>query len=211
MAQARAAPEKPIAMSKKSVSIRDVQNFLDLPDNLPIPMDDGKCGHLPGLLVPSLPLLATDGNRLDLSSLSGRTVVYCYPKTGRPGQPLPDGWDSIPGARGCTTQACSFRDHYQELRQAGANQIFGLSTQDTEYQREAMERLHLPFSLLSDSALAFATALNLPTFEFEGETLLKRFTLVIDNGRISKVFYPVFPPNKSGEETLRWLLENQRV
>jgi peroxiredoxin len=198
-------------MSKKSVSIRDVHNFLDLPDNLPIPIDDGKCGHLPGLLVPSLPLLATDGNRVDLASLSGRTVVYSYPKTGRPGQPLADGWDSIPGARGCTPQACSFRDHYQELIQAGANQIFGLSTQDTEYQREAVERLHLPFPLLSDRALAFATALNLPTFEFGGEILLKRFTLVIDSGRISKVFYPVFPPNKSGEEVLRWLLENQRA
>ena len=192
-------------MNKKPVSISDVQNFLDLPDNLPIPMDDGKCDHLPGLAVPSLPLVATNGDRVDLSSLSGRTVVYCYPKTGRPGQPLPDGWDSIPGARGCTTQACSFRDHYDELIQAGADQIFGLSTQDTDYQREAVERLHLPFPLLSDMSLALATALNLPTFQFEGETLLKRFTLVIDNGRISKVFYPVFPPNKSGEETLRWL------
>ena len=192
-------------MNKKPVSISDVQNFLDLPDNLPIPMDDGKCDHLPGLAVPSLPLVATNGDRVDLSSLSGRTVVYCYPKTGRPGQPLPDGWDSIPGARGCTTQACSFRDHYDELIQAGADRIFGLSTQDTDYQREAVERLHLPFPLLSDMSLALATALNLPTFQFEGETLLKRFTLVIDNGRISKVFYPVFPPNKSGEETLRWL------
>ena len=191
--------------------MKDVQNFLDLPDNLPIPTDDGKCGHLSGLAIPSLPLVATNGNRVDLSSLSGRTVVYCYPRTGRPGQPIPDGWDSIPGARGCTTQACSFRDHYHDLIQAGADQIFGLSTQDTEYQREAVERLQLPFPLLSDGALAFATALNLPTFEFAGETLLKRFTLVIDTGRISKVFYPVFPPNKSGEETLRWLLANQRV
>lgn len=198
-------------MNEKSVSMRDVQDFLDLPDNLPIPTDDGKCGHLPGLAIPSLPLAGTNGNRVDLSSLSGRTVVYCYPKTGRPGQPLPDEWDSIPGARGCTPQACSFRDHFNELIQAGADHIFGLSTQDTEYQREAVERLHLPFPLLSDKALAFARTLNLPTFEFARETLLKRLTLVIDSGRINKVFYPVFPPNKSGEETLRWLLENQRV
>ena len=191
--------------------MKDVQNFLDLPDNLPIPTDDGKCGHLPGLAIPSLPLVATNGKRIDLSSFSGRTVVYCYPKTGRPGQALPDGWDSIPGARGCTPQACSFRDHYHELIRAGADQVFGLSTQDTDYQREAVERLQLPFPLLSDRAQAFTTALNLPTFEFAGETLLKRFTIVIVSGRISKVFYPVFPPNKSGEETLRWLLETQRV
>jgi peroxiredoxin len=188
-----------------------MHNPLDLPDNLPIPMDDGECDHLPGLSVPSLSLLATDGNRVDLSSLFGRTVVYCYPRTGRPGQPPPDGWDSIPGARGCNLQACSFRDHYQELLRAGANQIFGLSTQDSEYQREAVERLHLPFRMLSDAGLAFASALYLPTFEVGGETLLKRFTLVIDSGRLSKVFYPVFPPNKSGEQTLRWLLQNQRV
>ena len=161
-------------------------------------------------ILPSLFLLGTDGHRVDLSSLPGRTVVYCYPKTGKPGRPPPDGWDSIPGARGCTPQTCSFRDHYQALLQAGTNRVFGLSTQDTDYQREAADRLHLQFPLLSDARLGFASALKLQTFEVEGETLLKRLTLVIDSGLISKVFYPVFPPNKSAEETLDWLLENPR-
>ena len=200
-----------IAVEDKSVSRIDMDNFLELPSDLPTPTDDSGCAHLPGQQLPPLPLLATDGHSIDLSSLPGRTVVYCYPKTGKPDQPPPEGWDSIPGARGCTPQACSFRDHYQELTEAGANRVFGLSTQDSEYQREAVDRLHLPFPLLSDANLAFAGALNLPTFEFEGETLLKRLTLVIDSGRVSKVFYPVFPPNKSAEETLHWLLENPSV
>lgn len=184
---------------------------LDLPSNLPVPTDDGGCAHLTGLGLPPIELLASDGNSVDLSSLPGRTVVYCYPKTGKPGHAPPKEWDDIPGARGCNTQACSFRDHHQELVRAGANPVFGLSSQDSAYQREAMERLYLPFALLSDASLAFASALKLPTFEFEGETLIKRLTLVIDNGRISKVFYPVFPPNKSAEETLQWLLENPRA
>ncbi len=176
-----------------------------LPENLPVPRDDGAARHLPGMRLPDLALPATDGNAVNLAKLAGRTVVYIYPRTGRPGAQLPTGWDAIPGARGCTPQSCGFRDHYAELRKAGAAHLFGLSTQDTAYQREAAERLHLPFALLSDEKLALARALRLPTFEVDGMTLLKRLTLVIDEGTITHAIYPVFPPDKSAADTLAWL------
>ena len=186
------------------------QNPYELPNDLPVPEDDGAADHLPGMRLPSVPLASTAGETVDLSALSGRTVVYCYPMTGRPGSDLPSGWDEIPGARGCTPQSCSFRDHHAELRSLGAS-VFGSSTQDTEYQREAATRLHLPFALLSDSDLAFAGALGLPTFEVDGMVLLKRLTLVIDEGWIEKVFYPVFPPDRSAEEVVEWLEDLERV
>src|SRR6201982_3375570 len=135
-----------------------------LPAGLPVPQDDGAARHLEGLRLPSLTLAATDGSEVDLASLSGRTVVYIYPRTGRPGQPLPDGWDAIPGARGCTPQSCSFRDHFAELKALGVDHLFGLSTQDPDYQREAAERLHLPFAILSDEHLKLTRAMNLPIF-----------------------------------------------
>ena len=178
-----------------------------LPEGLPVPADDGGSDHLPGMRLPSVPLMSTAGEPVDLSRLSGRTVVYCYPRTGRPEQDSPRGWDEIPGARGCTPQSCSFRDHHEELRALGAR-VFGLSTQDTEYQREAIRRLHLPFELLSDEQLEFARALNLPTFEADSMTLLKRITLIISSGRIEKVFYPVFPPDKNAQEVIEWLSRN---
>ncbi len=179
----------------------------ELPEGLPVPVDDGAADYLPGMFLPSVPLMSTSGNVVDLASLDRRTVVYCYPLTGRPGRDLPPGWDDIPGARGCTPQSCAFRDHHAELQRHGA-QVFGLSTQDTDYQREAAERLHLPFELLSDEDLAFAKALSLPTFEAEGMILLKRLTFVANGRRIEKVFYPVFPPNKNAEEVLEWLSQN---
>ncbi len=185
-------------------------HFLSLPKDLPEPIDDGACRHLPGLQVPSVPLLSTTGSLVDLASLSGRTVVYCYPRTGRPDQDLPDGWDLIPGARGCTPQSCAFRDHYQELRHKGATFVFGLSTQTSVYQLEAVNRLHLPFALLSDAALAFTQALHLPTFEVAGMTLIKRLTLIIDHGTILKVFYPVFPPDQNATDVLAWLTEQSQ-
>jgi peroxiredoxin len=176
-----------------------------LPAGLPVPQDDGAARHLGGLKLPSVRLAATDGGEVDLSSLAGRTVVYIYPRTGRPGQDLPDGWDAIPGARGCTPQSCSFRDHFAEIQALGVAHLFGLSTQDSAYQREAAERLHLPFPILSDEHLAFTRALRLPTFTVAGMTLLKRMALVIEDGVIVKVFYPVFPPDRSAAEVVAWL------
>jgi len=176
-----------------------------LPNEMVVPQDDGKARHLTGAKLPALPLLATDGSQVDLSTLRGRTVVYVYPRTGVPGQPLPDGWDAIPGARGCTPQACSFRDHFAEIKDLGVAHLYGLSTQDTDYQREAAERLKLPFPILCDAKLELARALDLPTFTAAGMTLLKRMALVIDDGVITKVFYPVFPPDKNAEEIVAWL------
>jgi peroxiredoxin len=179
----------------------------DLPTDLPRPVDDGACAHLTGFRIPSAELPTTSGGSVDLSQLPGRTIVFCYPRTGRPNEPVPEAWDAIPGARGCTPQACSFRDSYQALVEAGADQIFGLSTQNTDYQKEAAERLHLPYPLLSDDTLLLSRALRLPTFDFANITLIKRITLIIDKGVITKVFYPVFPPDESANETLRWLKE----
>lgn len=183
------------------------RDYTDLPEDLPVPHDDGACDHLPGMRMPDLSLPATDGSEVRLSELEGRTIIYCYPMTGRPGEPLPEGWDEIPGARGCTPQSCSFRDHHAELRNLGA-QVFGLSTQSTGYQSEAAERLHLPFALLSDKELQLAKALRLPTFEAGGMTLIRRITLVVRDGSIERVFYPVFPPDKSAEEVVNWLMNS---
>jgi peroxiredoxin len=176
-----------------------------LPGQLPIPQNDGAAAHLTGAAVPSLPLPATDGSQVDLSRLKGRAVVYVYPRTGRPGAAVPEGWDAFPGARGCTPQSCSFRDHFAELEALGVGHVFGLSTQDTDDQREAAERLHLPFPLLSDDDLEFTHALKLPTFTIAGMTLLKRMVLVVKDGIVDKVFYPVFPPDKSADEVVAWL------
>jgi peroxiredoxin len=182
-----------------------MRDLLELPKDLPRPIDDGAADHLTGLALPDLALSATDGAAVDLAKLHGRTVVYAYPRTGEPGKPLIEGWDAIPGARGCTPQSCAFRDHFAELKQLGVAQLFGLSTQDTAYQREAVERLHLPFAILSDAELDFTRALRLPTFSAGGMTLLKRLTLVIDDGKVAKVFYPVFPPDKNADEVIAWL------
>jgi peroxiredoxin len=182
-----------------------LHNPLVLPNDLPVPQDDGAARHLTGAALPDLALPATDGTEVNLGRLKGRTVVYIYPRTGRPGQPLPTGWDAIPGARGCTPQSCGFRDHFAELKRLGVAQLFGLSTQTMEYQREAVERLHLPFAILSDADLRLTRALKLPTFEVAGMTLIKRMTWAIDDGVITHVFYPVFPPDKSAEEVVSWL------
>jgi len=176
-----------------------------LPPGIPVPQDDGAARHLTGMKLPDLALPATRGGAINLALLGGRTVLYIYPRTGVPGVDLPPGWDDIPGARGCTPQSCGFRDHFAELKGLGASHLFGLSTQDTDYQREAAERLHLPFAILSDAKLTFARALNLPTFSVAGMTLLKRMALIIDDGVIDKVFYPAFPPDKSAAEVVAWL------
>jgi peroxiredoxin len=182
----------------------------EVPEGLPEPKDDGACDHLPGLRLPPVSLTSTSGDHIDVSGLAGTTVVYCYPLTGRPDRDLPEGWDEIPGARGCTPQSCAFRDHHAELRDLGAR-VFGLSTQDSAYQREAAERLHLPFDLLSDEKLEFAGALGLPTFRAEGMTLIKRLTIIVEDGEIRKVFYPVFPPGRNAEEVIGWLSDHDAI
>jgi peroxiredoxin len=173
---------------------------------IPAPADDGAADHLTGADWPDIVLPATQGPAVGVSALPGRTIVFAYPRTGEPGKiGLTDDWDMIPGARGCTPQSCAFRDLYAELKSAGAAQVFGLSTQPSDYQREAADRLHLPFPLLSDAALALTQALALPTMTVAGLTLLKRLAMVVADGRIVKVWYPVFPPDRNAIDVLTWL------
>lgn len=200
-----------IGASLPAMAQQKPDSFMQLPASLPVPLDDGACDHLPGMKIPSIALRSTKGRMVNLADPSSeRIVVYIYPRTGAPGSTVPGAWDEIPGARGCTPQSCSMRDHYREARALGA-EIFGLSTQTTEYQKEAVERLHLPFEILSDVDFKFTPALNLPTFTFEGVTLNKRLTLVIQDGKIEKVFYPVFPPDKHGEQIVAWLKRKQKI
>lgn len=172
---------------------------------LPRPEEDGAADHLKGSLLPEVALPSTDGDDVNLAALEGLTIVYAYPMTAQPGKPLPAGWDDIPGARGCTPQACAFRDQADEMRQQGVRQLFGLSTQSTHYQQEAASRLHLPFSLLSDRDLTLTHAMRLPTIEVGGITLTKRLTLAIQDGRIVEAFYPVFPPDEAPAAVVNWL------
>jgi peroxiredoxin len=182
------------------------RDYLGLPPDLPVPADDGAARHLPGRAMPAITLARTDGGEADLAGLGdGRTVLYLYPMTGRPGTALPTGWDEIPGARGCTPESCGFRDHYAELQAAGAARVFGMSSQSTDYQREAAERLGLPFPVLSDERLALAGALDLPTFTVDGMRLYRRLTMIVTGGVIEHVFYPVFPPDQHAFEVLEWL------
>lgn len=186
-------------------------DYTSLPADLPVPQDDGAAAHLRGMAMPPRQLRTTGDTTVRLDALgAGRTVIYIYPLTGRPGTDLPEGWDAIPGARGCTPEACGFRDHYQDLLSAGAGRVFGLSSQETGYQREVVERLYLPFEMLSDPALSLAESLNLPVFEVDGMTLYKRLTLIIRDGVIEHVFYPVFPPNEHADQVLTWLRDNPR-
>jgi peroxiredoxin len=184
-------------------------DFTALPLDLPVPLDDGAAAHLPGQRMPGLELPATAGCHVRLDQLgAGRTVLYLFPRMGQPGQPLPTDWDLIPGARGCTPEACAFRDHHDDLATAGAR-VFGLSSQNTAYQAEAVDRLHLPFALLSDTALALAQALNLPTFDVDDQHLYKRLTLIVRGGVIEHVFYPVFPTDQHAQQVLMWLREHR--
>ena len=175
-----------------------------LPDDLPVPQDDDAASHLAGMRLPAIFLRATNGSWVDLSELTGRIILYAYPRTGVPGEPLPNGWDGIPGARGCTPQACAWRDHRAEVAALGAR-VYGLSTQPTSYQREVVDRLHLPFPLLSDDAFCLTDALRMPTFEASGMRLLKRLTMVLRDGLIEQVFYPVFPSDSDASTVISWL------
>jgi peroxiredoxin len=194
--------------SSASDTIASMVDPLVLPPDLPEPTDDGAADHLWGARIPPLTLQATDGSREQPASRTGRTVLYAYPWTGRPNEPLlSEDWDTIPGARGCTPETCGFRDHHAELTAAGAS-VFGISTQDTAYQRELVDRLSLPFPILSDAGLQLTRALRLPTFSRGGLTLVCRLTLVVRDGAIEHVFYPVFPPDRHADEVLAWLREN---
>ena len=183
-----------------------MSDYMSLPTDLPAPEDDGAADHLPGMRVPHIELPSTGGGDVALDGLGpGRAVLYVYPMTGQPGVDLPEGWNAIPGARGCTPEACGFRDHFAELRSAGAATVYGLSSQTTAYQAELAKRLELPFEILSDSEHELARALDLPTFTAGSEQLYKRLTLIITDGRIEHVFYPIFPPDEHAAEVLAWL------
>lgn len=187
-----------------------MSDFTTLPDDLPVPTDDGAADHLPGMPMPAISLRTSDGRSVDLADLGpGRAIIYVYPMTGRPGVALPEGWDAIPGARGCSTEACDFRDHFADLRAAGAAQVWGMSSQDPDYQAEVVARLRLPFAMISDPQFELGDALRLPTFAAPGhERLYARLTLVVRGGRIEHVFHPIFPPNTHAQEVLAWLGAN---
>ncbi len=180
-----------------------------LPADLPRPEDDGACDHLIDRPLHAISLPSTDGGRFDIATSPGRWVVYCFPKAGQPGKALPEGWDQIPGARGCTPQSMAFRDQYDDIRALHTG-VIGISTQSSDIQMEIASRLSLPFPLLSDEALSFCQSLDLPTFEVEGKTMIKRLTLIVTEGVIDQVFYPVFPPDKAAEEAIVWLLAHPR-
>lgn len=206
VSQLQRAARRTIGTGTCGEETMSMSELAELPDDLPRPVDDGAADHVPGRPVPQLSLPATTGTTIALDALgSGRTILYVYPLTGRPDTDLPDGWDAIPGARGCTSEACDFRDHHLELRAAGAAQVFGISGQDTDYQRELVDRLRLPFAMLSDTELALAARLVLPTFTAGGMRLYKRLTLVLHNGVVEHAFYPVFPPNEHAQQVLAWL------
>jgi peroxiredoxin len=181
-----------------------MKDYASTPDNLPTPQDDGASDHLVGSRLPSISLPSTQASHVDLAQLVGYVVIYCYPMTGQPGVPLPPGWDEIPGARGCTPQNMAYRDHFDELHDLGA-QVFGLSTQSTDYQQEMADRLHLPFAVLSDHAMRFSQALRLPTFHTSGMHLLKRLTCIACDGSVVAVKYPIFPSNSDAPWAVDWL------
>jgi len=194
-----------LALRGSVLAFADQQTNLDLPPNLPRPKDDGGARHLTGMAMPDLELPSTANRQVNLAKITApRVVIYAYPMTGRPDRKLPQGWDDIPGARGCTPETCGFRDHHKDLAKLHT-EVFGVSTQDTAYQQEMVKRLEVPFEVLSDQHLALTRALKLPTFTVDGMTLMKRLTLVVKNGRIEHVFYPVFPPDKHAEEVIAWL------
>ena len=183
-----------------------MSDYVSLPTELPAPEDDGAADHLPGTHVPHVVLPSTRGGEVALDELgAGRTVLYIYPMTGQPGVDLPEGWNAIPGARGCTPETCGFRHHHADLRAAGAAAVYGLSSQTTAYQAELAKRLELPFEVLSDTGLELAEALGLPTFTVGGDRLYKRLTLIVSDGRIEHVFYPIFPPDEHAAQVLEWL------
>jgi len=186
-----------------------MKNLLTLPDDLPVPEDDGACNHLVGSKIPNLKVISTNDREVDLCTEAGIIVIYFYPMIGNSDSGPMVGWNETPGARGCTPQSCEFRDHFSDLRDLGVANVYGASSQNLKEQKEASERLHLPFELLNDSNFELADILKLPTFTYQEKKLIKRLTLIIENGEILKVFYPVFPPNKNASQVAEWLKENK--
>lgn len=200
----RGQKNKPFAEVESRINMGE--DLLTPPSNLPVPIDTGECNHLQGLEIPSASLLTTKDRTINISELKN-AIIFVYPMTGRPDRVLPENWDTIPGARGCTPQACSFRDNLKELKQLGM-EVFGLSVQSSEYQKEAVSRLHLNYELISDEKFVLQQGLGLPVFEADGKKLLKRVTLIIKNGVIIKYFFPVFPTDKNIFEVLAFLKES---
>lgn len=201
-----------LILQKVKDSVMNQPNLMDVDwSKIPVPVDDGAAKHLIGMKMPPVVLPATDGSPVKLAALPGRVVLFAYPRTGEPGKiGLVDDWDMIPGARGCTPQTCAFRDLFKDLKDAGAQHVFGISTQDSAYQRDMVERLHVPFQVLSDSDLALTRALKLPSMDVAGLTLIKRLALIVDDATITRVFYPVFPPDRNAGDVLAWLRANPR-
>ena len=191
-------------------------DLLELPPDLPVPVDDGACDHLPGAQVPPVRLQSTAGRWIDLADIAARpSVWFFYPRTGEAGKPAGPAWDAIPGARGCTPQSCGFRDLFREFGALGVV-VYGVSTQETAYQREFVARHHVPFEILSDRDLSLTHGLRLPTFEYPVErggptTLIKRMAWYVERGRIERIWYPVFPPGRNAETVLGWLRERARL
>ena len=185
-----------------------VGNPYTLPPDLPIPVDDGACDHLPGRTMPPVRLLSTRGRRVDVAELSiARSVMFFYPAaTGRPD--MPREWNLVPGARGCTAQTCAYRDHHREFRRLGVD-VYGISAQDSAEQKDFAGRMGIAYELLSDSDFELTEALRLPTFEFQGRRYIKRLALVLRDHRIESAFYPVFPPDRNAEVVLGYLRGNQ--
>jgi len=187
-----------------------------LPADLPVPVDDGACDHLPGAQVPSIRLQSTGGRWVDLAEVTARpAVLFFYPRTGEPGRPAGPDWDAIPGARGCTPQSCGFRDRYHDFAARGVA-VFGVSTQEMAYQREFVRRNHVPFEMLSDCELALTSAMRLPTFDYPSTrggppTLIKRMAWFVDRGSIERIWYPVFPPDRNAETVVEWVRERERL
>jgi len=183
-----------------------------IPTTLPRPIDDGLTSHLLGSLIPStLTLISTSDTHVKLSALPGLTILFCYPRTGAPGETVSEEWNNTPGARGCTAEASSYRDDHSTLKELGVDAVFGLSTQDTSFQKEAKERLHLPYDLLSDEKLQFVEGLKMPIFQWEGQPLIKRCTLALRDGKVEHVWYPVFPPQENSTEVAAWLKASQKA
>ncbi len=181
-----------------------MRDLNEIPEGLPIPTDDGACDHLKDASLPELILRTTSDRLIDLSQLQIPTLIFFYPRTGEPSKPAPADWDLIPGARGCTPQSCGFRDLYSEFKSLGF-QVFGASSQSTDYQKEFVSRNHIPFEIISDEKFELTNKLNLPTFTYNGTKLIKRMAWVVNEGKINKVFYPVFPPNENASRVLEYL------